>query len=265
MTDSMRAASQEAAVVHTFDDVAPEYLDRYDPKTTAGHSFNARKVRVLEMLQRARPGVLLDVGCGPGVAVAEIAGRGFDFYGVDIAERMIDVCRARFPKIDPKHFSVGRIQDLEFPDRFFDVILCIGVVEYLEDDGEAIREMARVLKPGGVAIISLPNKRSPFVTWHRAIYKPVVRTLNRLRGRRPPEELVHREYVEREYFELLRRNGLTPREAVYYNFKLVPSPLDRWLQGATVWTSARLERFARGGLRGLGTGMLVAAEKPARL
>jgi ubiquinone/menaquinone biosynthesis C-methylase UbiE len=258
----VKSASPEAAVVQSFQDQAADYLERYDPRTTAGHSFSIRKQRVLELLGAIPHGVALDIGCGPGVLAAELVDRRYDYYGVDIAQKMIDVCRARFPQIDPARFSVGRIQDLKFPDRFFDLILCIGVVEYLKDDGEAIREMARVLKPGGTAIISMPNRRGPFVRWNRSIYKPVIRTLNRLRGKNTEEELVHREYLEAEYFALLRANGLIGVEAVYYNFKLVPSPLDRALRGFTVWSSGRLEGLARGAWRWLGTGMLIRAAKP---
>ena len=258
----VNSASPEAAVVQSFQDQAADYLDRYDPRTTAGHSFSIRKQRVLEILDDIPAGVALDIGCGPGVLAKELVDRRFDYYGVDIAQKMIDVCRARFPQIDPGRFSVGRIQELKFPDRFFDLILCIGVVEYLKDDGEAIREMARVLKPGGTAIISMPNRRGPFVRWNRRLYKPVVRGLNRLRGRRTPEELVHREYLESDYFALLRSNGLMPVDAVYYNFKLVPSPFDRVLRGFTVWSSRKLEFLARGSWRWLGTGMLIRAGRP---
>lgn len=257
-----KTASPEAAVVQSFQDQAADYLERYDPRTTAGHSFSIRKQRVLELIADVPPGVALDIGCGPGVLAAELVDRRYDYYGVDIAQKMIDVCRARFPQIDPARFAVGRIQDLKFADRFFDLILCIGVVEYLKDDAEAIREMARVLKPGGTAIISMPNRRAPFVRWNRSVYKPIVRGLNRLRGKRTEEELVHREYLESDYFALLRANGLMPVDAVYYNFKLVPSPLDRVLRGFTVWSSRKLEGLARSGRRWLGTGMLIRATKP---
>jgi ubiquinone/menaquinone biosynthesis C-methylase UbiE len=263
MSHSPPAASPQAAVTQSFEQQAADYLERYDPRTTAGHSFSVRKQRVLELLDQIRPGRVLDVGCGPGIVVQDLVDRGFDYYGVDIAEQMIAQARRRFPRVDPARFSVGRIQRLDVPDATFDVVLCIGVVEYVVDDGEAIREIARVLKPGGVAIISMPNRRAPFVTWNRAVYKPMVRAVKRLRGR-PADELVHREYLEREYFALLHRNGLEPERAVYYNFKLIPSPFDRWLGRVTVWASRPLERLARGGFRWLGTGMLVFARAKGR-
>ena len=260
MAERSHVASPEAAVTRSFEEQAPDYLDRYDPRTTAGHSFSVRKQRVLELLGSSG-GRLLDVGCGPGIIVREAVHRGFDYYGVDIAERMIDVCRQRFPEIDPARFAVGRIQRLQFPDRHFRALLCIGVVEYLSDDEEAIREMARVLEPGGVAIISMPNRCSPFVRWNRLVYKPAQRLLRAITGRGSPEELAHREYLERDYFRQLERHGFAADRAVYYNFKLVPSPLDRWLGGFTVWSSRRLEPLAHGAFRWLGTGMLIKAVK----
>ena len=262
MTDRAQAkASPEAAVARSFEEQAPAYLDRYDPKTTAGHSFSVRKQRVLEIIDERGAGRVLDIGCGPGVIVQELLDRGFDYHGVDIAERMIEQCRRRFPQVDSSRFSVGRIQSLQFPDNFFDLVLCIGVIEYLEDDDQAIREMRRVLKTGGAAIISMPNRSAPFVRWNRGVYKPVVRLLNRVRGRSPADELVHREYDERDYMERLARHGLRPAGAVYYNFKLIPSPFDRALGRLTVWASRPLEALARGRLRRIGTGMLIEAIK----
>jgi hypothetical protein len=55
----VKTASPEAAVVQSFQDQAADYLERYDPRTTAGHSFSVRKERVLELLRDVPAGVAL--------------------------------------------------------------------------------------------------------------------------------------------------------------------------------------------------------------
>lgn len=57
---------------------------------------------------------------------------------------------------EAKEITFGDVNDLQFPDAFFDNIICLEVFEYLKDPQKAIKEIYRVLKPGGTAIISCP-------------------------------------------------------------------------------------------------------------
>jgi len=262
MADDVRAGSQEPLVVKTFDEKAVTYAAGYQGGSATAHSFRIRRERAYEMAADRRGGRVLDVGCGPGLTIDYFVDRGFQFYGVDISPEMIRQCQAAFASVPAAHFSVGRIEAMEFPDATFDVVLSLGVVEYIEDDAAAVREMARVTRPGGSIIVSLPNRVSPYRFWDRTVYQSARRIGRALTGRGPIGPEVHRrEYREREYCALLESHGLRVREVVYYNFKILPFPFDRLLPSVAVSLSRASERFAHGWLRWIGTGFLVRADK----
>jgi ubiquinone/menaquinone biosynthesis C-methylase UbiE len=251
----------EGRVVARFDGQAPRYHGRYWERTSSGHSFRSRERRLYELFDKPG-GTVLDIGCGPGVTVEHLVGQGCQFYGVDLSERMVAECQRVFGHLETAAFSVGRIERLAFPDEFFDAVICMGVVEYIADDAAAVREMARVVKPGGTVLVSLPNRWSPYRMWRRHVFRPAAEAARRLLGRGPRQGLFHREYRLGDYARLLAAHGLQAVEAVYYNVKVVPSPVDEWLPGFTVWTTERLERLVRSPLRGLATGLIVRAVKP---
>jgi ubiquinone/menaquinone biosynthesis C-methylase UbiE len=108
---------------------------------------------VRELLALAVPGGrlgrVLDVGCGTGALLDDLTPRAAEVWGVDIAEEALAFCRARghenLVRADATH--------LDFPDQRFDVITAIGVIEHLEDDRAFLREMRRLLVPGGSLIL----------------------------------------------------------------------------------------------------------------
>lgn len=255
--------SQERLVIETFDRLSKTYSDdRYSGSSSAAHSFIVRRQRVYELLKGCKKGRLLDVGCGPGVMTEWLVDNGFEFFGIDISKEMITRCEKKFGHIRSVHFSVGRIEGLEFPDSFFDIVICMGVVEYLEDDSATIREMSRVLKPGGNLIVTLPNRLSPFNLWYRIVCNRGLRnTIKRTLDWKIEDLPVSREYIEKRYCNLIASHKLRVTDVVYYNFKLFLFPLDRLFPGLTVLVTKRLEFLARGSLRWLGTGFIVKAEK----
>ena len=262
MASDVGVNSQEPLVVKTFDEKAATYAAGYTGESATAHSFRIRRERAYEMSADKRGGNILDVGCGPGLTIDHFVNRGFQFYGVDISQEMIRQCQAAFASVPAAHFSVGRIEAMEFPGAMFDVVLSLGVVEYIEDDAAAVREMARVTRPGGSIIVSLPNRVSPYRVWDRTVYQGARRVVRALAGRGPLGPDVHRrEYGERDYCALLGSHGLRVREVVYYNFKILAFPFDRLLPGVAVSLSRASERFARGWLRWIGTGLLVRADK----
>jgi SAM-dependent methyltransferase len=85
-------------------------------------------------------------------------------YGVDIAPPIVRQARVAFaggPR--PLEAVVGDVRDLPFVDDHFDLIYSMGTIEHFDDTQEAIAEIARVLKPGGRAIVGVPNRHDPFL------------------------------------------------------------------------------------------------------
>jgi SAM-dependent methyltransferase len=98
-----------------------------------------------------RPPRILDVGCGTG-ANLELLGKYGEAEGVDVSEDALAFCRARgLPNV--RH---GEAEKLPFDDAAFDLVTGLDVVEHLDDDVAGLREMRRVLKPGGRALLFVP-------------------------------------------------------------------------------------------------------------
>jgi ubiquinone/menaquinone biosynthesis C-methylase UbiE len=81
--------------------------------------------------------------------MASLRSHGFEVAGVDGSEGMLDQARINNPGADIRQADV---ESLPFDDSTFDFVLCIEVLRYLPDSEQCIREMARVLKPGGVCL-----------------------------------------------------------------------------------------------------------------
>ena len=123
--------------------------------------------------QYAQSKVILDAGCGSGYGSEELARAGAKkVYGVDLAADSIDYCQTHHshPNLI---FKQGDLTELDFPDNFFDLICAFETIEHIKDYRKAIAEIYRVLKPGGILIISTPNKaiyspdtKKPFYPFH---------------------------------------------------------------------------------------------------
>ena len=96
----------------------------------------------------------LDAGCGSGSYVAYASKRGITAVGLDIVPEAMKKAQ----KSCNGHFIIGDVRDLPFDDEYFDYVLSYGVVEHFEETDRAVREIYRVLKPNGTAVISVPGK-----------------------------------------------------------------------------------------------------------
>ena len=116
-------------------------------------------LRAIDAL-RIEPGdQILDIGCGHGRSLAELAkrvrvGR---IAGVDPSALMVQIAAKRsqrFIKSRRVELAVATADKLPFPDAAFDKALCVHVLYFLSDLGAAFREIARVMRPGGSFVIA---------------------------------------------------------------------------------------------------------------
>jgi ubiquinone/menaquinone biosynthesis C-methylase UbiE len=91
----------------------------------------------------------LDVGCGPGIYMGLLAERGFATVGVDGSPEMLALARSNNPGAE---LHQSDVETLPIASSSVDLVLCIEVLRYLPDPSIAIREIGRVLKPGGVCL-----------------------------------------------------------------------------------------------------------------
>ncbi len=104
---------------------------------------------------------MLEVGCGLGTDGAQFAKAGAHYTGVDLTEAAVDLARRRFELFNlPGNFRVADAEALDFADNSFDLVYSHGVLHHTPDTAGAIREIHRVLRPGGRAVVMLYHRNS---------------------------------------------------------------------------------------------------------
>jgi ubiquinone/menaquinone biosynthesis C-methylase UbiE len=96
-------------------------------------------------------GVALDAACGTGRHAAKLAELGHQVIGVDATEAMLDLARAKVPGGD---FHLGRLEDLPLEDASVDLITCALALTHVPELEPVLRELGRVLRPGGAVVLS---------------------------------------------------------------------------------------------------------------
>lgn len=160
---------------------------------------------LMERLSLPMSGTLLDVSCGSGEVVRLAAKRGLRAVGVDISEV---AARAAQRNVQPSGLiAVSAGEHLPFPEAGFDFVTNIGSLEHFMDPALGVREMARVLRPGGRAFVLVPNTFSLLTNVWIAF-----RT-----GRTSADEQPIQRYGARaDWMRLLETNGLAVRRTTKY-------------------------------------------------
>ena len=94
---------------------------------------------------------VLDAGCGSGRTLQELVDYG-TVSGIELDERAAELARSR----EHGEVRVGRLEQLPWPDASFDLITCLDVIEHTADDRVTLRELARVCRPGGRLLVTVP-------------------------------------------------------------------------------------------------------------
>ncbi len=247
-----------------FDSKANEYFDWYHLQNLEGHSFRIRKTRCMDMLSTVPAGGhVADIGCGPATMIKELLDRGFIVTGTDIAPHMIEECKTRFANEPRASFVVCSAEHIPLPNGSQNAVTAMGLLEYLNDEPATLKEFHRLLKPGGVAILTYPHYWSPSRIWNRftnLLARPILFVLRK--GKKGPG-VKHREYELAPTLHMIRDTGFKIEDVVFYNFKLGLRPLDSWSPKTFMHIAEVLERFCRTPLvRRIGTGFIVLAKKP---
>jgi ubiquinone/menaquinone biosynthesis C-methylase UbiE len=104
---------------------------------------------------------LLEIGCGMGTDLLQFARGGACCTGIDLTPRSIEITRHRFRLYDADGaFMISDGEHLPFRDESFDVVYSNGVLHHTPDTAGAIREVHRVLRPGGTAKVMLYHRNS---------------------------------------------------------------------------------------------------------
>ena len=144
-----------------FDETAADYEERSRARVFNFSSLVfQRRIQIVEdFLRRAGPpGTVVDYGMGPAVFGPFCAATGWRYVGIDISPEMVE--RARALNLPRAEFLVGDLDALGGYRAQADVVLAIGLLDYLEEPDRGIRALSACVKPGGSLILSFRNRRS---------------------------------------------------------------------------------------------------------
>lgn len=263
MTVASPAAPPDVRVVgEFFDTKAARYDAAHDQPGPAGHSLWARMRTVLRLVGDG-PGAVLDVGMGPGRLCEQLAQRGWTVSGIDPSDEMVTRARLRLPDAAGR-LCQGYGEALPAVDAGFDTVVATGALEYTRDRAAAVAEIARVLRPGGLAVVTVPNPRCAYARWWRLAMNPALELATLLRLRERPTLPHGAAPIDPMAFEcLLATAGLRVEAIAYTSYGIVLAPLDSLLPGLATCLARRLEGSGPRLGRLLATQIVLAARRDA--
>jgi 2-polyprenyl-3-methyl-5-hydroxy-6-metoxy-1,4-benzoquinol methylase len=133
---------------------------------TSDNPIHQRLLKAYYLSQEYISGSVLEIGCGEGRGVELIAPKAESYTGIDKIPQVIESLKAKHPDGDFRQMVIPPLAELK--DNTYDVVVSFQVIEHIKKDLEYVKEIHRVLKPGGKALITTPNikmslSRNP---WH---------------------------------------------------------------------------------------------------
>ncbi|MDH3679103.1 MAG: methyltransferase domain-containing protein [Acidimicrobiia bacterium] len=127
----------------------------------------ARESHWRELVQLPAGSHILDAGCGNGDYTRLALQDGARVWAFDLSREMVSATERRLAAagLEAEELQVASVLEIPYPDARFDVVLCFAVIDHVPDERrlDAVRELVRVLKPGGTLYINTPNRYA--YTW----------------------------------------------------------------------------------------------------
>jgi 2-polyprenyl-3-methyl-5-hydroxy-6-metoxy-1,4-benzoquinol methylase len=267
----MKVTTQSTDVLH-YDGRSETWRAAYSSREPFGQRLNRRRDAVVAAVEQRLEGKrvrILDAGCGTGEVARRLRAAGHEVVALDVSRDMLKEARQLRPSDRPDSaraaYVQGSVRTLPLQSRSFDVVVCVGVMGHLmrrRSEGEVVdtaaltlRELARVLRPGGFIVVTAPNLIR--IHWlldpaqlRRALrHRRYVRRLEESHGGRDERRLVQREgtrrwtpwgwrrMLTREGFQIVGSSGVGFGPFSIFGRKVMSSE-------RTVRLSERLERVA---------------------
>ena len=254
--------SNRRAVAH-FDRLADAY-DRGQYRTGRRTFITSRHEHIIQMLSAIAlsdtASSVLEAGCGPGNLLPHLASRFSRVCALDASSKMLDIARTRTADFRNVTYQVGNIEALPFGDESFDLVCSAGVIEYLPNIERALQELQRVLRPGGLLILSTTNANAP-ANWLLPAMDLLVRIpfVARMVGmQRTTYRLWHHRIPE--FKQRLRTAGLL-LESERHFYLTLPRPLNRLFPTVTRNAERWFDGYMHTSLRHLAEGYIAVATK----
>jgi ubiquinone/menaquinone biosynthesis C-methylase UbiE len=113
---------------------------------------------------------VLDAGTGTGILIPFLlyaVGPTGHITAINFAEKMIRVCKSKYGFIPNVSFSVENIEQINYPSKSFDAVVCFGLFPHLKNRAEALRQIKRVLKPDGRLVIAHAHSSDEINAYHK--------------------------------------------------------------------------------------------------
>jgi SAM-dependent methyltransferase len=152
-----RAIRDGSELVAYFNGLAVAYVEAHGD----AHRLLEYRLELIRRCCEGRSGVLLEIGCGTAVHLTKLAPGFSRLIGVDISSGMVDAAWRKAQTSvyrDRIELRVDPAEELRtIDDASIDVVLCVGALEHMLDRDEAVRQVSRVLKSGGVFVLLIAN------------------------------------------------------------------------------------------------------------
>jgi SAM-dependent methyltransferase len=213
-------AKYEFATREFFDEVERHRYEEYAPWMPSVMGFDQFKGKRL-----------LEVGCGMGTDLLQFARGGALCAGVDLTPRSVEISSLHFGLYDMRaDFVLADGERLPFADESFDVVYSNGVLHHTPDTAQAVRELHRVLRPGGLAKVMLYHRNSLYYWTEIILHRGLLRG-HFLRGH-SPEEIMSRyvEYSEHEARPLVKVYSRRQARALFAPFREVETEVEQMIR-----------------------------------
>ena len=129
-----------------------------DADLTYKNPFHLQYKKMKLVLKYVRPGnALIDIGCGTGEFLFKLRDHFNTLIGIDISPHAIEFTKKRVGEDKNVILHQGELASFRFPDEYFNVCLCLDVLEHVRDLSSLLQEIYRILQAGGEIIVTVPN------------------------------------------------------------------------------------------------------------
>lgn len=189
-----------------YSDMAASWWDDSGPFQDLIHMNPARFEYFDSICSEWKQKTILDLGCGGGFVAEELARRGANVVGVDPSGPLLGVAKqhalSNGLSID---YRVGTGEQIPAVDASFDVVVCVDVLEHVADLEKVLKEVRRVLKPGGLFLYDTINRTFFSFVW-------MIVALEWISGRIPRGTHDWRKFIRPgDLAQLLSQTGFTPK------------------------------------------------------